>query len=272
MARGYGPGYSRRNRRQRIRVVPSSCPPRRPLLPAPSRETPSPSSALRGKAIEYASPRAIVLDLVPSASAQRPAQPVRSSGLFAWASLSKHLLQPSQDGRNGLRCEPPEGTEKALGVDGTELVQSDEARSALKAAPHSPRVCAPSRRHRRNDHSAQVLVQLVRGNDETGASLLNVAAERRIQPNEVDFAAGPGVRVTSTPIPLDRSGWRWAPRGGRHGPCRAWRVQPLPSRCALAASLGPQAVQVQRAIRPHREAAPDRGGPLGHECPASCRS
>jgi len=66
-------------------------------------------------------------------------------------------VEPSKDGRNGSRRQSPEGAEKALGVDDPELVESHEARSALKAAGHAPRVCAPSRRHRRNDHGAQVL-------------------------------------------------------------------------------------------------------------------
>ena len=129
--------------------------------------------------------------LLHNVSAQRPAQPGRCSGLFACASFGEHLLQPSKDRRNRLRCQPPEGAEKALGVDRAELVQSDEAGSALKATRHSPRVCPPARGHRRDDHSAQVLVQLVRGHYETRAGLLNLAAKRGIQPNEVDFAAGP---------------------------------------------------------------------------------
>jgi len=61
-----------------------------------------------------------------------------------------------------LRCEPTEPAEKALGIDCPELIQSDEARSALKATGHPPWICAPACRHRRDDHRAQMLVEFVR--------------------------------------------------------------------------------------------------------------
>ena len=48
------------------------------------------------------------------------------------SSFSKQLLQSSKDRRHRLRGQPAEGAEKPPGVDRSELVQSDEARSALK--------------------------------------------------------------------------------------------------------------------------------------------
>jgi hypothetical protein len=59
-----------------------------------------------------------------------------------------------KDRRHRLWCQPTEPPEKALGVDRTELVQGDEARSPLEAARDPPWICATARRHRRDNHSA----------------------------------------------------------------------------------------------------------------------
>jgi hypothetical protein len=99
-----------------------------------------------------------------------------SSGLFVSASFGEHLLQPSKHGGDRARCEVAERAEKAFGVDGTELIQSDEARSASKTTRHSPGVCPPAGGHRRDNHSAQVLVELIGGHHETWAGLLNLAS------------------------------------------------------------------------------------------------
>jgi hypothetical protein len=58
--------------------------------------------------------------------------------------------------------EPTEPAEKAFGIDRAELVLSDEARSALKATRHSPWIGPSAGRHRRDDLSAQIFVELVR--------------------------------------------------------------------------------------------------------------
>lgn len=111
---------------------------------------------------------------------------------FDRVSLSEHFLEPLKNGRHRVRREATEPATEPLGIDGPELIQCDETRSTLKATRYAPGIGSPARRHRHDDHGAQVLVQLVRRNDEAGAGLLDLAARRGIQPYEVHFAAGPG--------------------------------------------------------------------------------
>jgi len=82
--------------------------------------------------------------------------------LFDCVSFSEHLLEPLKDDRDRLRGEPTEPAEKALGIDCPELIQGDDAGSALKTTRHPPWICPPACRHRRNDHGVQMLVELVR--------------------------------------------------------------------------------------------------------------
>ena len=77
-------------------------------------------------------------------------------------SLSEHLLETLKNHRDRLRCEPTESAKKAFGVDSTELIQSYEAGSTLKATRYPPWICPPPGRHRRHDYGAEILVQLVR--------------------------------------------------------------------------------------------------------------
>jgi hypothetical protein len=111
------------------------------------------------------------------------------SNLSAGASFGKHLLKPSQNCRYGVRCQSAERANQALDIDRTKLIQRYVTGTTLKTARHSPWIGTPGGRHRRDDHSAQVLVQFVRGHDETGTSLLDFAAEGGIQTDEVYFAA-----------------------------------------------------------------------------------
>jgi len=73
-------------------------------------------------------------------------------------SLSEHFLEPLKNGRHRLRREATEPAKEPLGIDGPELIQCDEARSTPKATRHAPGIGPPARRHRRDDHRAQVLV------------------------------------------------------------------------------------------------------------------
>jgi hypothetical protein len=67
-----------------------------------------------------------------------------------------------EDRVDDFRREPAKSPDKPLTVDGAELIQSDEARSALKPTRHTPGIGLPTCRHRRDNYGAQVLIQLVR--------------------------------------------------------------------------------------------------------------
>jgi hypothetical protein len=71
-------------------------------------------------------------------------------------------LQSLEDLLDRFRREPAESANQPLAVDSAKLIQSNEARSALKPARHTPRICLPARRHGRHNYGAQVLIEFVR--------------------------------------------------------------------------------------------------------------
>jgi hypothetical protein len=87
---------------------------------------------------------------------------MRWSGPLVCASFGKHLVEPLKDRCDRCWCEAAEPAEKPFAINRAELVQSDEAGSALKPARHSPGVPRPAGRHRSDDDGAQVLIELVR--------------------------------------------------------------------------------------------------------------
>ncbi len=59
----------------------------------------------------------------------------------------------------------------------------------LNQAPNAPWKDTPARRHRRHDEGSQVLVEFVRRHNDARPHLLNLAAERRIESNQIHLAA-----------------------------------------------------------------------------------
>jgi hypothetical protein len=57
--------------------------------------------------------------------------------------LAKHLVQRLQNFRNRLRSEPSQTSRQPTSIHCPNLVDGDEARPALKATRHTPRVGAP---------------------------------------------------------------------------------------------------------------------------------
>jgi hypothetical protein len=63
----------------------------------------------------------------------------------------------------------------------TDLIQNDESFFPLKAARNAERIGMTACRHRSNDDSAEMMVQLIGRDDEAGASLLDLANDLRVQ-------------------------------------------------------------------------------------------
>ena len=104
-------------------------------------------------------------------------------------SLGKRLLQSAQHGGDGVRRQPAKPLEESVRIDGPELIERDKTRSVLKPARNSPRICLTSGRHRRDDCGPKVLVELLRGHDDTRSRLANLAAARRIEVHQMDLAS-----------------------------------------------------------------------------------
>ncbi len=93
----------------------------------------------------------------------------------------------------------------------TYLIQDDEARAAPEPARNPERVWVAARSQRSDYHSRQVGVQLVRRDDEAWTRLPDLAAQGRIERDQVDVTAidrHPSFLV-SCPLPLGlvEPGW-----------------------------------------------------------------
>src|SRR5690606_25943483 len=82
----------------------------------------------------------------------------------------------------------PEPPDTPFAVDRAQLVQHDVATLLLEPAGHPKRVRMAASRQRRHDERSQMLVQLIRRNDDAGPRLLNRTAARRVELHEVDLA------------------------------------------------------------------------------------
>ena len=114
---------------------------------------------------------------------------VGCSGLLAWFSVGEHLLQSA---KHLDQCRTGQGSEfpyQPLSVDSPQLIENYVPGALLKPTPNAPRIRTAARGHRRHDDCAQVGIQFVRGHDDAGTGLLNLAAERRIQTNQVNVTA-----------------------------------------------------------------------------------
>src|SRR5262245_838184 len=106
------------------------------------------------------------------------------------ASFCEHLLKSLEDGRDRLWRKPTKSPDKPLSIDSPQLIQGNEAGPTLKAARHAPWICSPGGGHRSHDDCAWVCIELIRGHNETRAVVLDLAAERRVQANQVNVTAG----------------------------------------------------------------------------------
>src|SRR6185312_1422549 len=118
---------------------------------------------------------------------RRPSIEFRAQGLLL---RREHLPQRGQNGCHRLRLDLAEFPHKPVNVDRTDLGEDDKALSIVEGAADSSWVEPALARQRRDDDRMKMPVHLVRRDHDAGPLLLNFAANRWVQSNEIDLRPG----------------------------------------------------------------------------------
>lgn len=98
-------------------------------------------------------------------------------------------MEDGEDAREGRRRYSSKMADETLPVDGTKLISNNMPVLVREAARDPKRIGLSPSRERCDDDCAQMSIELVRRDDDAGASLLDLASARRIQINEEDIPA-----------------------------------------------------------------------------------
>lgn len=101
----------------------------------------------------------------------------------------EHLLQNLKSSGERRRADSTEPPGHTLAVDGTDLVENNVPRLALKPAGNTKWVRVSARGQRCNNVRADVSVQIVRGYNEARPCFPDLASPRRIELHENNIAA-----------------------------------------------------------------------------------
>jgi len=99
----------------------------------------------------------------------------------------EEFLQDFEHSPPGERIDPTEFFDKTRPIDRADLVENDLTRFAAESVRHAGGIGPPFRRHRGDEHRADVMVHLVRGNDEAWPGLADLPADGGIEGDTVDF-------------------------------------------------------------------------------------
>ena len=102
----------------------------------------------------------------------------------------EHFLQDGEDGCECAGRYTSEPFHQPLTVDRAKLIDSHVSGPLSKAASHTPGVGLSPGRHRRDDHCPEMLIQLIRRDDQAGSCFSDFAATGRIEFNQIDVATG----------------------------------------------------------------------------------
>ena len=118
-----------------------------------------------------------------------PAKPAAAIACYTARLLREHFLQDTQRFRQGGGTDRPETANQPCPIYSPELVEDDVAVLLQEPARDAEGVGVAPRRHWSDEKRTEVLVQLIRRDDDAGSCLTDLATLGWIERNEVDVTS-----------------------------------------------------------------------------------